>query len=196
MSSLKRMPSPARERQEDRDDRRDPDQGDVQDGGDPRHQDRDPAVASDELATAARLSVLTAGDAWVSVLDLELQLPRLPPLRSTRGDAPAGCNRRARPGLLAEDGLGLGLHVVEDRVDLRGIRDEVGQRRAGDIRGELRAGVAIEELGHVRRRGDGIEDLLLQRGVARGVGIVRSRHRSRSGPWTGRPPAPAAVPKW
>ncbi len=60
--------------------------------------------------------------------------------------------RRAQPALLREDGLGLGLHVFEDRVDARRVGYEVRERLTGDVRGELRAGVAVEELRHRRRR--------------------------------------------
>src|SRR5215207_2697654 len=77
--------------------------------------------------------------------------------------APAAARRGAQPALLREDGLGLGLHVFENRVDARGVGDEVRERLTGNVRGELRAGVAVEELRHCRRRGDRFERLQLQR---------------------------------
>ena len=47
-----------------------------------------------------------------------------------------------------EDDFGLGLHVLEDAVDAGRIGQEVGEGRSRHIRGELGAGVAVEELGH------------------------------------------------
>src|SRR5262245_14525527 len=87
-------------------------------------------------------------------------------------DAPAGAHRRARRLLLVEDGLGLILHVGEDRVGLGGIGNEVRERLTGDVGGELRARVAVEELGHGLRRGDRRERLLLQRGEDRLVDVL------------------------
>ena len=187
---------PVREREQDRGDRRDPDQPDVQDGRDPDHRQHDPAVAPIELPETARLRRL-ATDAAVGVgSGPGLPLPLLPPLRCESEKRARRCARGGRdPALLREDGLGLGLHVFEDRVDARGVGQEVGERLTGDVRGELRAGVAVEELGHRRRRGDRLERLLLQRGVDRGVDVVRRRRR-RSGPRPGTPPARPAVPKW
>ena len=78
---------------------------------------------------------------------------------------------------------------------LRGVGQEVGERLTGDVRGELRAGVAVEELGHGRRRGDRLERLLLQRGVDRGVDVLR-RRRSTLGSSDRYASCAAAVPKW
>src|SRR5215208_2974697 len=93
--------------------------------------------------------------------------------------APAAAQRRAQPALLGEDGLGLGLHVFEDPVNARRVRYEVRERLTGDVRGELGAGVAVEELGHCWRRGDCLHRLQLQRVVDRAVDIQRCRHGAR-----------------
>src|SRR5918997_6478263 len=71
--------------------------------------------------------------------------------------------------LLREDDLGLGLHLFQDSVDAGRIGQEVGERLTGHVRGELRTRVAVQELRHCRRRGDRLEDLLLQRTVERDV---------------------------
>ena len=62
------------------------------------------------------------------------------------------------------------LDRAEDRVDLARIGDEVGEGRADDVGGEVGVGVAVEELGDVRRRADELDRFLLQRVVPAGVG--------------------------
>ena len=49
------------------------------------------------------------------------------------------------------------------------VGDEVGERLADDVGGEVRVGVAVEELGDVLRRPDELGRLLLQRRCSRSV---------------------------
>ena len=184
-------PLPVGEGEQDRGDRRDPDQPDVQDGRDSGHRQHDPAVAPVELPAGGVPSRLARGCCG-RCLGSGLRLPRLlPRFAASEGER---ARRRIAGGrarrLLREDRLGLGLHVFEDAS--RCSRDRTGsRRRPGPATFEANSGLASRSRNWVTvgAAETASSDLLLQRRVDRLVDVGR-RRRSRSGPSTGRPPAP------
>src|SRR5438034_512091 len=172
--SERRDSAPVREREPDRRDRRQPNQGDAEKGRDPDHQGHHRLVATGQDRVAAPTSARNGsrptglGFQRGGVERFGLAQHRLRIAVTDAANGWLGQRRERLPEVL--DRLLVGGQI------LGGVGKELLEETLHAVRpGEVGAGVAIEELGDPSRLADDLDRLLLERRVRAGVGVLGRR---------------------